>query len=81
MLTSLIGSLYHSVGVVRDALIAWEASQRDAAKYFGAFRRGETYDGVLSDINGQHVHPNRRERDRKCVRGRVLEGTSAPGLA
>ena len=50
----------HSVGVVRDAVIAWKV------KHGGADQEGywwslpvvaETYDGYLNDINGFHVKP------------------------
>src|SRR5262245_47682604 len=52
----------HSVGVVRDATIAW---QRDRGYYQplpgGAWFVypvvGETYDGRLNDTNGFHVRP------------------------
>jgi D-aminopeptidase len=46
----------HSVGVVRDALVAYE--WRDRPDHDLAWSMpvvGETYDGVLSDINGFHV--------------------------
>ncbi len=60
MLTSVIGlTNTHSVGVVRDALIAWEASRREHGELFWRLPVvAETYDGVLSDINGQHVRPD-----------------------
>ncbi|HEX8597638.1 MAG TPA: P1 family peptidase [Chloroflexia bacterium] len=52
----------HSVGVVRDAVIAWyvRAMQRPGLNTFGEdFWSlpvvGETYDGYLNDINGFHV--------------------------
>ncbi len=46
----------HSVGVVHDALIAVEASRRGAEELFWSLPVvGETYDGLLSDINGMHV--------------------------
>jgi L-aminopeptidase/D-esterase-like protein len=47
----------HSVGVVRDAIIAWEV-QHDLLR--GAFALpvvAETNDGWLNDINGFHVKP------------------------
>jgi D-aminopeptidase len=48
----------HSVGVVRDALIAAEMRERaDATAYWSLPVVGETYDGTLSDINGMHVTP------------------------
>jgi D-aminopeptidase len=47
----------HSVGVVRDALIAAEVTQRDAADepFWSLPVVGETWDGELNDINGFHV--------------------------
>jgi D-aminopeptidase len=47
----------HSVGVVRDAAVAWmvEHAQSGAAFDFYLPVVAETYDGVLSDINGQHI--------------------------
>jgi D-aminopeptidase len=44
----------HSVGVVRDALVADDARQADGV-YWSMPVVGETYDGILNDINGQHV--------------------------
>lgn len=44
----------HSVGVVRDSLVAWMVDQGwDAAWHAPVV--GETYDGALNDIDGQHV--------------------------
>jgi D-aminopeptidase len=46
----------HSVGVVRDALVAAEVRERiDSAAYWSLPVAGETYDGALNDINGFHV--------------------------
>lgn len=59
-LTSYIGlTNTHSVGVVRDALIADEAARRGGAEalFFSLPVVGETWDGVLNDINGFHVRP------------------------
>jgi L-aminopeptidase/D-esterase-like protein len=47
----------HSVGVVRDALIAWQVRQNAAAQDWSLPVVAETYDGWLNDINGFHVHP------------------------
>ncbi len=48
----------HSVGVVRDAIIAWEVKQRPALEvHFSLPVVAETYDGWLNDINGFHVKP------------------------
>jgi D-aminopeptidase len=46
----------HSVGVVRDALVAAEMEQReDHHAYWSLPVVGETYDGTLNDIDGFHV--------------------------
>lgn len=46
----------HSVGAVRDAIIAQLHRERgDDELYFHLPVVAETYDGILNDINGQHV--------------------------
>src|ERR687890_43976 len=46
----------HSVGIVRDALVRAEIEVRtDEEDYWSLPVVGETYDGTLNDINGQHV--------------------------
>src|SRR3954452_10194125 len=45
----------HSVGVVRDAIIGWEVSQKNALQPWWLPVVAETYDGGLNDINGFHV--------------------------
>ena len=48
----------HSVGVVRDAVVAWRVKQGspDASGYWWSLPVvAETYDGYLNDINGFHV--------------------------
>jgi D-aminopeptidase len=46
----------HSVGVVRDALISAEiASRTDERDFWSLPVVGETWDGLLNDINGMHV--------------------------
>jgi D-aminopeptidase len=54
----------HSVGVVRDAVIAWEVKHQADQTPAGVAEYpwslpvvAETYDGGLNDINGFHVHP------------------------
>jgi D-aminopeptidase len=48
----------HSVGVVRDALIAHEAARRPADELFWSLPVvAETWDGRLNDINGMHIRP------------------------
>jgi D-aminopeptidase len=57
LLTSPVGlTNTHSVGVVRDALIA-AAIEASALGDFGLPVVGETWDGLLNDINGMHVRP------------------------
>lgn len=46
----------HSVGVVRDAILQWQAS-RPGLQPWGLPVVAETYDGELNDINGFHVTP------------------------
>jgi D-aminopeptidase len=57
MLTSPIAlTNTHSVGVVRDALIAYEIEKSERPELFWSLPVvAETYDGWLSDINGMHV--------------------------
>jgi D-aminopeptidase len=46
----------HSVGVVRDAIVAHELGRRDdASSYWSLPVVAETFDGALNDINGFHV--------------------------
>ena len=48
----------HSVGVVRDALIAYEVRRTRRPELFWSLPVvAETYDGWLNDINGMHVKP------------------------
>jgi D-aminopeptidase len=50
----------HSVGVVRDAVIAWKVKHgaADAEGYWWSLPVvAETWDGYLNDINGFHVKP------------------------
>ncbi|QZH65226.1 P1 family peptidase [Mycolicibacterium farcinogenes] len=45
----------HSVGVVRDALVDAQVQARGEGLYWSLPVVGETYDGLLNDINGHHV--------------------------
>lgn len=47
----------HSVGVVRDAVVAWQLARRSMFQDFCYPVVGETYDGWLNDTNGFHVKP------------------------
>ncbi|WP_226362591.1 P1 family peptidase [Pseudonocardia sp. ICBG1142] len=64
MLTSPIGlTNSHSVGVVRDALARVEVARRAPGELFWALPVvGETWDGVLNDIDGFHVRAEHLER-------------------
>ena len=46
----------HSVGTVRDAVIAWQHSRGTTFQPWSLPVVAETYDGFLNDINGFHVH-------------------------
>jgi len=45
----------HSVGVVRDAVVAWQARTGRLVQPWSNPVVAETYDGTLNDINGFHV--------------------------
>jgi D-aminopeptidase len=50
----------HSVGVVRDAVVAWKVKRGvpdQEGYWWSAAVVAETWDGDLNDINGFHVHP------------------------
>jgi D-aminopeptidase len=69
----------HSVGVVRDALIAAEFEER-TDEYWCLPVVAETYDGTLNDINGQHVAAGHvREALADARGGPVAEGSVGGG--
>ena len=69
----------HSVGVVRDALIAAEFEER-TEEYWSLPVVAETYDGTLNDINGQHVTAEHvREALADARGGPVTEGSVGGG--
>jgi L-aminopeptidase/D-esterase-like protein len=45
----------HSVGVVRDSIIAWQAKRKALKQPWSLPVVAETWDGYLNDINGFHV--------------------------
>jgi len=47
----------HSVGVVRDAVIAWRIKHDQMPQPWALPVVAETWDGWLNDINGFHVKP------------------------
>ncbi|NJC72048.1 P1 family peptidase [Planosporangium thailandense] len=71
----------HSVGVVRDALVAHEAAQRGPDEEFWTLPVvGEIWDGRLNDINGQHVRAEHVHAALAAARGGpVAEGNVGGG--
>src|SRR5918997_2499590 len=68
----------HSVGVVRDALVAAEFEER-AEEYWVLPVVAETYDGTLNDINGQHVTAEHLREALANARGGPVEEGSVGG--
>jgi D-aminopeptidase len=82
LLTSPIGlTNTHSVGVVRDTLVSLEGRQRSGQDLFwGLPVVGETWDGYLNDIRGEHVRPEHVEQAlRDATSGPVEEGSVGGG--
>lgn len=71
----------HSVGVVRDALVSDCIAHHSAEDIFWALPVvAETYDGLLSDINGLHVKPEHVAQALKnAASGPVAEGNVGGG--
>jgi D-aminopeptidase len=72
----------HSVGVVRDAAIAWrvKSGQADASGYWWSLPVvAETWDGYLNDINGFHVRPEDAFRALDGAHGGPVEEGSVGG--
>jgi D-aminopeptidase len=73
----------HSVGVVRDAVIAWRvrAGHADADGYWWSLPVvAETWDGYLNDVNGFHVRPEHAQAAIESARGgAVAEGNVGGG--
>lgn len=70
----------HSVGVVRDAIIAWQAERGLGFQPWMLPVVAETYDGSLNDINGFHVRPEHvRTALDNAVSGAVEEGNVGGG--
>ncbi len=81
-LTSYIGlTNTHSVGVVRDALVAHEGTTRPAGEeYWSLPVVAETWDGALNDLNGFHVRPEHVfEAIANAHHGHVAEGSVGSG--
>lgn len=69
----------HSVGVVRDASVAWMVNAGWQADWHAPVV-GETYDGALNDINGFHVTKDHAlDAMQNAVGGTVLEGAVGGG--
>lgn len=70
----------HSVGVVRDALVAAERASVGDSQYWCMPVVLETFDGVLNDIWGQHVTATHvHEAMAQATSGPVLEGSVGGG--
>jgi D-aminopeptidase len=72
----------HSVGVVRDATIAWRVARgtADASGYFWSLPVvGETWDGWLNDVNGFHVKPEHVFHALDTAHGGAVEEGSVGG--
>lgn len=82
MLMSLIAiTNTHSVGVVRDAMISDAIARHKEEDIFWALPVvAETYDGLLSDINGMHVKPEHVvQAIKNAASGPVAEGNVGGG--
>src|SRR5713226_2343336 len=70
----------HSVGVVRDAVIAWQVRNRRSSQPWSLPVVAETYDGLLNDIDGFHVKAEHAWEAVDGARGgRVAEGCVGGG--
>lgn len=81
LLTTPIGlTNTHSVGVVRDAIAAHDSRSSSAGAYWSMPVVGETYDGILNDIHGQHVTAEHvRAALESATSGPVAEGSVGGG--
>ena len=79
LLTTPIGlTNTHSVGVVRDALVAAAVARPDAPGWSLPVV-GETWDGRLNDVNGFHVRPEHVHTALQAVSTEVQEGNVGGG--
>src|SRR5918993_112888 len=70
----------HSVGVVRDAAIAWSVKAGKTFQPWSLPVVAETYDGRLNDINGFHLKPEHVvQAIESAAGGRVAEGNVGGG--
>jgi D-aminopeptidase len=81
MLTTPIGlTNTHSVGVVRDALVAASVRGREEVGLWSLPVVAETWDGYLNDVNGQHVRAEHVFSALESARGGpVAEGNVGGG--
>jgi D-aminopeptidase len=82
MLTTPIGlTNTHSVGVVRDALVEIEVGRLGRGRSaWGLPVVGETWDGVLNDVDGQHVRAEHaHQAHAAAASGPVAEGNVGGG--
>jgi L-aminopeptidase/D-esterase-like protein len=70
----------HSVGVVRDAVIAWQVEKNKLVQPWSMPVVAETWDGYLNDSNGFHVKDRHvREALDNAKSGAVAEGNVGGG--
>src|SRR5881398_721226 len=72
----------HSVGVARDAVIAWRINHGAADKtgyWWSLPVVAETWDGWLNDINGFHVKPENVSHALESAHGGAIEEGSVGG--
>ena len=70
----------HSVGVVRDAVVAWQHQNGKMFQPYSYPVVAETYDGTLNDINGFHVKPaHARAAIDSATSGAIAEGSVGGG--
>jgi D-aminopeptidase len=82
LLTTPVGlTNTHSVGAVRDSLVTAIARERASREVFWCLPVvGETWDGLLNDINGHHVRPEHVEHAlASATAGPVPEGNGGGG--
>jgi len=79
LLTTPVGlTNTHSVGVVRDALVASVVARSDAPEWSLPVV-GETWDGRLNDVNGFHVRPEHVHAALEAASTDVQEGNVGGG--
>lgn len=70
----------HSVGVVRDAVVAWQVKHGKLFQPYSYPLVAETYDGYLNDINGFHIKAEHAHTALDSARsGPIAEGNVGGG--